>query len=142
MAKLSEKKIERQILDYFNRQKGCKLYKLNNVGIWDETKKIHRKLTNPHTPKGLPDIFGSFYSRATYIEVKTPDEYQYLARHYDELRKYFGPSKKKTHLREQIHFIEDNQKQENIAFFADSIARVKSELLRVYNGGQDEQANS
>lgn len=39
------------------------------------------------------------------IEVKTSKEMAYIRKHWAELKNYHGPSKKKTHLRQQIDFM-------------------------------------
>ena len=36
-----------------NRMPNCAAYRINNVGVWDEAKKIHRK---SNTQKGIADI--------------------------------------------------------------------------------------
>lgn len=59
--------ITRNILRAVNMQPGCVAYRVNNVGVWDEAKGIHRK---GNTEKGLPDIFACIRGRFAGIEVK------------------------------------------------------------------------
>ena len=133
--KLSEKQIETIILTYLAMSRGYLCYKNNNVGIYDEKAKAFRKVANKYCPPGVSDIYGSYYARAVYIEVKTPIEYQYLVKHYEELRSYFGVSKKKNHLKNQIRFIETNASLGCIAFFTCSLEMTK-EKLSEFNSGE------
>ena len=126
--KLTEKQIETIILNHLSVTKGCVFLKLNNTGIYDTKLKKFRTLQNKFTPKGVPDIFGSYYNIAAWIEVKTPTEYAYLVKHYDELRSYMGVTPRKNHFKNQIQFIEHRRKIGDIAFFACSWAMVKEKL--------------
>lgn len=126
--KLSEKQIETQNLTYLNMCRGFLCYKLNNTGIYDPKLKDFRKVQNKFIPKGPSDIFGTYYSRSVYIEVKTPKEYAYLIKHYEELRKYVGKSKAKNHLKDQIRFIESNSALGCIAFFTCSLDMTKAKI--------------
>lgn len=134
--KLSEKQIETIILNHLSVMRGCAFLKLNNTGIYDEKAGKFRTLQNKFTPLGVPDIFGSYFNRACWIEVKTPEKYGYLMRNYDELKGYlpeFGKKKNKDKERykNQIQFIEHRRKVGDIAFFADSIEMVKEKLGEV-----------
>ena len=126
---LTEKQIETQILTYLSMANGCVFFKQNNTGIFDPKTKAFRTVQNKFIPKGVSDIYGSFYGRAVFIEVKTPGEHAYIVKHYDEIKKYVGPSKKKNHIKNQIRFIEMNRKNDCIAFFACSLDQVKEVLL-------------
>jgi len=59
--------ITRNILRVINMQFGCVAYRVNNVGVWDEAKKIHR---GGNTEKGLPDIWACIRGKFVVIEVK------------------------------------------------------------------------
>lgn len=78
-----EKGIENTILKYLNL-KGCFAFKVNNMGIFDVTRKIYRKNNNPYIHKGTSDILGVYRGQMFAIEVKTPEtknrvtEYQSL----------------------------------------------------------------
>jgi Holliday junction resolvase len=48
-------------------QFGCVAYRVNNVGVWDEAKQIHR---GGNTEKGLPDIWACIRGKFIVIEVK------------------------------------------------------------------------
>lgn len=59
--------ITRNILRVINVQFGCVAYRINNVGVWDEAKQIHRA---GNTEKGLPDIIACIRGEFVSIEVK------------------------------------------------------------------------
>lgn len=58
------------------------------------------------------------HGRHIEIEMKRRSDYEYLVRHYDELRKYYGPSERKTHLRIQIQRAELVNAYGGFAMFA------------------------
>ncbi len=128
---LTEKQIETQILDFLSIAKGCLFFKHNNTGIFDPKTKKFRTVQNKYIPKGASDIYGSFYGRTFYIEVKTPSEHAYITKHYEEIKKYIGPSRKKNHIKNQIHYLELARKNHCIAFFACSLDQVKEALSKV-----------
>lgn len=138
--KLTEKQIETQILTYLAMANGCVFFKHNNTGIFDPKTKRFRTVQNKFIPKGASDIYGSFYGRAVYIEVKTPEEHAYIVKHYDEIKRYVKPAllpgeKKKTdkkeHIKNQINFLELARKNHCIAFFACNLEQVKDALSKV-----------
>ena len=59
--------ITRNVLRVANFQPGCIAYRVNNVGVWDEAKQVHRK---GNTEKGLPDVIMILKGRFIAIEVK------------------------------------------------------------------------
>ncbi|MBK8225399.1 MAG: VRR-NUC domain-containing protein [Candidatus Obscuribacter sp.] len=59
--------ITANIIRAVNMQPGCVAYRINNVGVWDESKQIHRRC---NTEKGLPDVIASIRGRFVAIEVK------------------------------------------------------------------------
>lgn len=59
--------ITRNILKTINFQPGCVAYRVNNVGVWDAEKQIHRK---GNTEKGLPDIWACIRGKFVVVEVK------------------------------------------------------------------------
>lgn len=128
----SEKEIENTILEFLERSPGCLFYKNNNGGVYDTQKAIFRKNQSRFIPNGASDLYGSFYSIASFTEVKTPKEYTYIMKNYGRLKGYFGDCKKQSRYRDQIFFIETNRSQGNIAFFAESVDRVKEELGKAY----------
>lgn len=71
VMKLSEKDIERAILDLLATVPGLKCWKANVTGIYDPTKKIFRKPVGPHSANGCPDIIGVYKGRMLALEVKT-----------------------------------------------------------------------
>lgn len=108
--------------------KGCKCYKNNNTGIFDTKLNKFRTIQNKFIPKGVADIYGSLNGRTIYIEVKTPEEHAYLIKHYEEIKNFVGACKKKTHLKNQINFIESNAAIGCIAFFASDLDQVKERV--------------
>lgn len=63
----SANQITRNIIRVINFQPRCVAYRINNVGVWDEAKGIHRA---GNTEKGLPDIFACIRGAFVTIEVK------------------------------------------------------------------------
>lgn len=59
--------ITRNIILAANVQPGCVAYRINNVGVWDAEKGVHRK---GNTEKGLPDVILIYRGRFYAIEVK------------------------------------------------------------------------
>lgn len=60
-------RITANILRIVNSSPGCVAYRINNVGVWDAAKKIHRA---GNTQKGLPDVWGCANGRFFTVEVK------------------------------------------------------------------------
>ena len=50
-----------------NMQPRCAAYRINNVGVWDEAKGIHRK---GNTQKGIFDVSAVIKGRAAWFEIK------------------------------------------------------------------------
>lgn len=65
--------ITANVVRMINMQKNCVAYRINNVGIWDEAKRVHRKA---NTEKGLPDIIASIQGQFWGIEVKAGKDKQ------------------------------------------------------------------
>jgi hypothetical protein len=59
--------ITANIIRVVNMQPGCIAYRVNNVGVWDAAKGVHRK---GNTEKGLPDITAIVRGQFVGIEVK------------------------------------------------------------------------
>lgn len=66
-------RITANILRIINTHPGCVAYRINNVGVWDEAKQVHR---GGNTQKGIPDIMGSLRGRFIGIEVKAGKDRQ------------------------------------------------------------------
>ena len=60
-------RITANIIRLINLQAGCVAYRINNVGVWDAAKQIHRKGA---TEKGIPDIIAIIRGQFWGIEVK------------------------------------------------------------------------
>lgn len=67
-----EKVIETDILDYLNTVPGAFFWKNNSGGVFDPTKRVFRKNTNPHIFNGVSDILGLYKGQMVVIEVKRP----------------------------------------------------------------------
>lgn len=50
-----------------NMQPRCAAYRINNVGVWDDAKGIHRK---GNTQKGIFDVSAVIKGRAAWFEIK------------------------------------------------------------------------
>ena len=67
ILKESANRITANVLRVINMQPNCVADRINNVGVWDEKKKIRRK---GNTRKGLHDIYVCVYGFFLTIEVK------------------------------------------------------------------------
>lgn len=59
--------ITSNVIRIINMQPKCVAYRINNVGIWDEKKKIHRRA---NTQKGIFDVSAIIRGRAVWFEIK------------------------------------------------------------------------
>ena len=59
--------ITANVIRAINMQPKCVAYRINNVGIWDEKKKIHRRA---NTQKGIFDVSAIIKGRAAWFEIK------------------------------------------------------------------------
>ena len=59
--------ITRNIIRVINMTSQAVAYRINNVGIWDAAKGVHRA---GNTEKGLPDVIAVYKGRLVAIEVK------------------------------------------------------------------------
>lgn len=71
MEKETANRITANILRVINFTPKCVAYRVNNVGVWDAAKKIHRA---GNTEKGLPDIWACVRGRFLVIEVKAGND--------------------------------------------------------------------
>jgi hypothetical protein len=67
MKKETANGITQNIIRVINYTPGCVAYRINNVGVWDAAKGIHRA---GNTEKGLPDIWACVRGKFLTIEVK------------------------------------------------------------------------
>jgi hypothetical protein len=56
-----------------NMMPNCAAYRINNVGVWDEAKKVHRK---SNTQKGIADILCCMNGMFVALEVKVGTDKQ------------------------------------------------------------------
>lgn len=59
--------ITANVIRAINMQPKCVAYRINNVGIYDEKKKIHRRA---NTQKGIFDVSAIINGRAAWFEIK------------------------------------------------------------------------
>lgn len=59
--------ITANVIRCINIQPKCVAYRINNVGIWDEAKQIHRRA---NTQKGIFDVSATIKGRAAWFEIK------------------------------------------------------------------------
>ncbi len=71
--------ITANVIRAINLQPKCVAYRINNVGIWDEKKKIHRRA---NTQRGIFDVAAIIKGRAAWFEIKAgndkPSKYQLI----------------------------------------------------------------
>lgn len=63
----SANSITTNVVRCINMQPKCVAYRINNVGIWDEKKQIHRRA---NTQKGIFDVSAIIKGRAAWFEIK------------------------------------------------------------------------
>lgn len=59
--------ITANVIRAINMQPRCVAYRINNVGIWDEKKQIHRRA---NTQKGIFDVSAIIKGRSAWFEIK------------------------------------------------------------------------
>lgn len=59
--------ITANVIRAINMQPQCIAYRINNVGIWDEKKQIHRRA---NTQKGIFDVAAIIKGRSAWFEIK------------------------------------------------------------------------
>lgn len=70
LGELSEKQIENLILSYLSSRR-ILAFKVDNVGIFDQSKGIYRRKNSIHRKLGIADILGIYEGRPFAIEVKS-----------------------------------------------------------------------
>lgn len=65
--------ITNNLLRVINMMPNCVAYRINNVGVWDAEKQLHRK---GNTERGLPDIVACMHGLFVAIEVKAGKDKQ------------------------------------------------------------------
>ena len=74
-------KITANIIRIINSAPNCVAYRINNVGVWDAAKGIHRA---GNTEKGLPDVWACIRGKFVTIEVKAGRDK--MSEHQDKRR--------------------------------------------------------
>ena len=74
-------KITANIIRIINSAPNCVAYRINNVGVWDAAKGIHRA---GNTEKGLPDVWACIRGLFVTIEVKAGRDK--MSEHQDKRR--------------------------------------------------------
>jgi hypothetical protein len=135
LLKIKEQDIVNLILDWFLAYR-YEVWQNKSMGTYDVKKKIYRKARSTNK-LGVSDILGYLRdARIIAVEVKTPEAYKYLLKNYETLKTYFGPSKQKNHLREQIEFIEGVKNAGGFAMFACYLKQVIDGLFSFLNASK------
>jgi hypothetical protein len=120
-----EKKVENEILFYLD-SRGLFPIKLENQGTFDPVKKIYRGNRSKYKRKGMSDIYFTYYGKPVFIEVKTPKNFKYIVKHYEELENGLIPSQ--SRITDQINFMKEIEKRGGFAYFCDSAERAEKIL--------------
>ena len=128
--RLNEKDIQKTVMAFLDTLRDGYFWENFSTGIPDKDKETGRRFTRnlPARSRKVPDILGILKGRGCAIEMKSPDEYKFLIKHYDRLK--IGPLKTKRdkHLAGQIDFIETYRAKGGLAGFACSLEQVKDIL--------------
>lgn len=106
-----EKLLEHRILDWLNSLKKCFAFKVNNMGVFDNKKKVWRKNNSKHIHKGTPDIIGEINGKFFTIEVKA------------------GYNKPSPH---QIKFLERIKETGGVSFWTNDFEKCKTTFLNYF----------
>lgn len=111
--------IEFDILTRLNLLQGGYFWKAEYPSVFIPGKNLrYGKQKHPFIPNGIPDIIGVYKGRFCAFEVKRPEVWKYIAKHYNELKNMnFSPSKDKKRFATQIQFIENIKKNGGLAGF-------------------------
>lgn len=118
--------------------------KFESQGTFDSRTGMRRKIIGGTKRKGVSDLFITVGGKLRVCEVKTPEEYGYIMRNWDKIRNHVpkpvppkikGVKRKpvndsKQRYKEQMEFIEKMKELGHGGFFADSIQRVATELMK------------
>ena len=133
---MKESIVQKEILETLYKIPDSKVLRINNTPIFDPKLNRFRKSNNRFQPDGISDIFFFYKGQVFFIEVKTPKEFKYLMRNYDEikngnwkLRSGNSTVEKKRRLQNQIIFIDEMTKLGFKGFFTcdsrDTLEKVK-----------------
>lgn len=135
--RVTEKNIERDILEYLNTHGGFAL-KLNSGGkpILTNGQIIMIPFANKFSPKGLPDILYLFSGIALFIEVKRPSELKFITSNFSRLLEGDFNKDNKNYIRyhNQILFLERVKAAGSYGIFASSVQDVATYLGDLKNG--------
>lgn len=67
LPKESANAITANVVRVVNMQPKCVAYRINNVGVWDEKRQVHRKA---NTQKGIFDVSATIQGRSAWFEIK------------------------------------------------------------------------
>lgn len=126
---MKEKAIENSIIEYLNKFANFYVFGVNNQPTYNQKRGCYQAMNTRYTPYGVSDIIGTGDGRALYIEVKKPEEYKYIAKHYETLKNgVWEKGDRRLRFQTQIIFLERHRNLGAIAFFADSMTRALAEL--------------
>ena len=115
LFKMKESQIENQILQRLNLERDGYFWKNHSTGIYDPKKNAFRLSSNLFFVRGVSDILGVYQGKFVAIEVKTPDKYRYMLKHWERLKIGQITNKDQRRLASQINFIETIRERGGIA---------------------------
>jgi len=121
---MKESDIQREVLYTLSKIPNSKIQRINNTPIYDPKSGKHRMMNSRYQDYGVSDIFLLYKGIHFAIEVKTPKEYKYIMKNYDEIRNGFfshksqnSTERKKARYQSQMIYIEDIIKCGGHGFF-------------------------
>lgn len=120
--KITEKSIENAILEYLEAR-NCFPCKIERQGTFDRSKGTYRKNKSIFKRNGISDVIFFWKDRVYFCEIKTPEKYGYIQRHFDKLNN--GEIKSQKTISTQIDFIWSVRNKGQVGFFADSVSRLR-----------------
>lgn len=130
-----ETAIQSSIVDALKKMPYSVVIRINNIGIFDDKKKIRRKSVNP---QGISDLLYIFKGRSVFIEVKSEKEYKYIKKNYDKIKNGLWPVKSRNqHYKNQILFIEKSSEKGIPGFFTSTIDDTMKKLSSLWQDFQN-----
>lgn len=129
--KLTEKQIEKLILDHLSFMRGGFVTKVELGGrpVNSGGRKVIIGFKNKYYRKGFSDIMFNYKGKVFYFEVKTPEEYNWYEKKKEKLRATpltMLKSKKEIHFKEQQLFIDGVRRGGSVGEFVCSLNQVRN----------------
>ena len=122
---MSEKAIEKQILEYLELRKAFPC-KIERQGTFDPSKGKYRANKSKFKRNGISDVMFFWKDRVYFCELKTPEKYGYISRNFDKLKNRLVKSQQG--ISNQIEFILSVREKGQIGFICDSVERLEKIL--------------